>query len=244
MQLLLLGLSRRHLLSLIGTAIVANAAGPTPAIEVLSVGEMRKVMQDGDVSAAIDLRRLAETKHLYALGPVEGLKGEVTVWDGKPSIALIRDGKISISDSFEFKACFLVYAQVQSWHEVAIPEEISDEEQLENFVAQAAVKQGLDVKGPFPFAVKATPKKVAFHVVNKTDDSPQTGKKHDQIKARFVIENAAVRLIGFYSDHHHGVFTHHDSNIHLHVITDDEKQSGHVESLQLGNGGTLLLPKS
>src|SRR5579862_8273787 len=106
-----------------------------PEVEVLWVGEMRKVMLDGDLSAAIDLRKLANKKNLYALGPVEGLQGEVTVWDGKPSIARIRNKKLVTSDSFDFKAIFLVFAYVPQWHEQAVPEKVSSEKELEDFVA-------------------------------------------------------------------------------------------------------------
>lgn len=224
-------------------AKAAFLAGP-PAVEVRFVGEMRSVMRDGDLSGTIDLQRLSKRKHLYALGPVEGLKGEITIWDGKPSIAQVRDGAIGVSESFEFKACFLVYAQVASWQEVPIPYEIKDEKQLAEFVPEAAKKLGIGVKRPFPFAVKATPKKVTFHVVNKTDDGPHSREKHDAIKVRFAVEDAAVRLVGFYSESHHGVFTHHDSNVHIHVISEDGKQSGHVDAIRLLKGGTLLLPKS
>ncbi len=223
-------------------AAVGLADDPGPA-EVRYDGQMRKVMQDGDLSAAIDLRKLAKMKDLYALGPLDGLKGEVTIWDGKPSVARIRDGKVAISDSFEHKACFLVYAEVKSWQEVAIPDEIKDEKQLEEFVKGAGAEAGIEVKRPFPFLVKAAPKKVTLHVVNKTDDSPHTKESHEKIKLRFSVENEAVQIVGFYSDSHHGVFTHHTTNIHMHAITDDGKQSGHVETIQFGKGGKLLLPK-
>lgn len=225
-------------------AALSQAAEPPTVPEVRYVGEMRKVMRDGDLRAAIDLGLLAKTRHLYALGPVEGLKGEVTVWDGVPSIAQVREGKIAVAKSFAFKACFLVYAQVENWREVPIPAEIEDEKQFAEFVPRAAKKLGIDIQRPFPFAVKSTPSKVVFHIVHKTDDLPHTKERHDKIKIPFTVENEAVRFVGFYSDHHHGVFTHHDSNIHMHVITEDGKQSGHVDTIQFHKAGTLLLPKS
>lgn len=222
----------------------AIAQDPPVAIEVRHVGEMRKVQRDGDLRGTIDLKSLSKTNHLYALGPIEGLKGEVTIWDGKPSLSKVVDGKMATTDQFAGKACFLVYAQVPSWREIDVPPEVQTEKQLESFIGKAAPGLGLNSKRPFPFAVKGSPDKVAFHVVNKTDDTPHTREKHDQIKVHFAVEKVPVRVIGFYSDQHHGIFTHHDSNIHMHVITEDEKQSGHVESLKLGKGCKLLLPKN
>ena len=227
-----------------GLALAAVAAALAGRVDVVTVGEMRTVMQKGDLSAAIDLRKLSDVEHLYALGPVEGLKGEVTVWDGRPSIARVVDGKVRTSEGYDVKACFLVYAQVRSWHEVAIPDDVRDAEQLEAFVARAAARLGIDVARPFPFAVRGTLAQVGFHVVNKTDDAPHSRETHDKVKVHFTAERAAAKLIGFYSDRHHGVFTHHGTNVHIHVITDDGKQSGHVETLRLSAGSVLLLPRT
>ncbi|MBL8821115.1 MAG: acetolactate decarboxylase [Planctomycetia bacterium] len=213
------------------------------AVEVHFVGQMRKVMRDGDLTATIDLAQLSKRKHLYALGPIEGLRGEITIWDSKPSLARIVVDRVSTTESFQSKACFLVYASVDSWQEVQIPQEIRDDKSFEKWLVQTASKHGVNTKRPFPFLLKDTAQKVVFHVVNKTDDSPHSQAKHEAIKKKFTLENTSVKLLGFYSDSHHGVFTHHDSNIHLHVITTDEKQSGHVESIQFGKEARLLLPK-
>lgn len=132
---------------------------------------------------------------------------------------------------------------VSSWHEVAIPDDVRDAEQLEAFVGKAAEKLKLGGR-PFPFAVKGTFEKVAYHVLNKTDDAPDSREKYDQVKVHFTAEKVAARVVGFHSDRHHGVFTHHGSNIHIHVITDDDKRPGHVDSLRLRAGSVLLLPKS
>lgn len=228
----------------VGLAVLAALSiAETQATEVRTAGEMRRVMREGDLSASIDLRELASVPHLYAIGPLEGLRGEVTIWDGTPSIARVRDGAVETLSSFAFKASFLVYAEVPAWHEVPVPAEVVDARQLEAFVAQAASRNGVDPKQAFPFGLRASATRAAFHVVDKADDSPHTPEKHESVKVPFGIADTPVRLIGFYSDHHQGVFTHHDSNIHVHVITQDGRQSGHLESLELGPGAVLLLPK-
>ena len=62
------------------------------------------------------------------------------------------------------------------------------------------------------------------------------------LEPRPALDDTAVRLVGVYSEHHHGVFTHHGTNMHIHVLTEDGRQSGHLDSLRLAPGGTLLLP--
>ena len=73
--------------------------------EVKWVGEMRKVMRDGDLSGTVKLDALAKLPQLYALGPLEGLRGEITIVDGTPSIGAVVDGKATVGDKLEGKAC-------------------------------------------------------------------------------------------------------------------------------------------
>lgn len=211
--------------------------------EVHHIGAMRKVMREGDLTGTIELQKLARMPHLYALGPLENLRGEVTIWDSMPSISSIDQGKIKISETLQDKACFLVYASVKEWRSIPFPETIDDEKTFEAWLGKIAVEQGIQVNRPFPFLIKDTPRKVQFHIVNKMDNSPHSPEKHEAIKVKFTLDKTACQMLGFYSDSHHGVFTHHDSNIHMHVITSDKKQSGHVESVQFSRDAMLLLPR-
>jgi acetolactate decarboxylase len=211
-------------------------------VAVHHIGEMRKVMREGNLAASIDLSTLAKKKHLYALGPLEGLRGEVTIWDSIPSISRIESTKVVTSDNFQNKACFLVYAFVEKWKEVPIPGDVTDGEKLEKWLEKTASAQGINVNRPFPFLIKDAPRKLAFHIFNKTDDSPHTPAKHEAVKVKFTLENTSIKLLGFYSDNHQGIFTHHDSNVHMHMITSDGKQSGHVESILFSGKAVLLLP--
>jgi acetolactate decarboxylase len=202
---------------------------------------MRDVMQKGDFSAHIDLASLRDTPHLYALGPVEGLRGEITVFDGQPSVATVQADKVVVERRWP-KACFLVYAQVAKWQTVPVPEGVRSLEQLELFVLEAATRAGLDVKGPFPFRVTGSPAIVKYHVVNKTDGRPHTMELHEQAKVSFQVKARPVEFLGFYSDQHHGVFTHHGTNVHVHVRTTDDKASGHVDEITLAPPSVLHLP--
>lgn len=46
----------------------------------------------GDRAAHLDLRTLKSRQHLYGIGPIEGLTGEVTIADSRPSLARIGAG--------------------------------------------------------------------------------------------------------------------------------------------------------
>ena len=59
---------------------------------------------------------------------------------------------------------------------------------------------------------------------------------------RFTIEDKPVSILGFYSEHHQGIFTHHSSFVHMHVKAGDDKIAGHLETIELEPGARLLLP--
>ncbi|WP_437870158.1 hypothetical protein [Sorangium sp. So ce363] len=47
---------------------------------------------------------------------------------------------------------------------------------------------------------------------------------------------------GFFSKHHHGVFTHIGSNTHFHVVLPERPLMGHVDGVTLARGARVLLP--
>ena len=63
----------------------------------------------------MSLPELRRFEHLYALGPLEGLRGEISVFDGVPLIARVREGTVTVAAEDGAGACFLVYADVPSW---------------------------------------------------------------------------------------------------------------------------------
>jgi hypothetical protein len=50
------------------------------------LGAQRETIRNGKLAAALDLRTLAKTPHLYGIGPIEQLRGEVTIADSRPSL--------------------------------------------------------------------------------------------------------------------------------------------------------------
>ena len=73
------------------------------------------MIQKGDLSSRINLDTLSEISNLYAIGPIEGLKGEITIYNGKPSIATIEREQPKIYSSLNYNAVFLVYASAFQW---------------------------------------------------------------------------------------------------------------------------------
>lgn len=63
-----------------------------------------------------------------------------------------------------------------------------------------------------------------------------------QGQTNYELFNENVEIVGFFSTQHKGVFTHHDSYVHMHLITKDESKMGHVDELEIRKL-KLYLPK-
>lgn len=214
-----------------------------PGYELWFVGAQRETIMNGKLAAALDLRTLANRPHLYGVGPIEELRGEVTIADSRPALARVTpEGTVSIIESFDVGTPFFVWAEVPRWVERTIPAELHSYEDLERFVPQAAAAAGLDADQPLPFLVTGREDLIEFHILNRIGDAPHNMEMHKKIQIRFELEQAEAMIVGFHSTRHRGIFTPGDSNIHIHFETPDNAKSGHIQKLRLGDGATLKLP--
>ena len=206
-------------------------------------GALKNMMHKGDISAKVDLALFENTKHFYALGAIENLKGEIQIFDSRPYNTMFIDSTLTFDNSFNKKATLLVYASVSKWKSINIPDSIVTYEQLESYIAQVAKENKINIDKPFPFLIKGTLKSFDWHVINwKDGDTEHSHEKHIISGPHGTINNRQVEMLGFYSDSHHTVFTHHTTNMHIHVKTADHKIAGHVDGLTLGKEMVLKLP--
>jgi len=205
------------------------------------VGSQRQTIMTGDRAAHLDLHTLRGRPHLYGIGPIQGLTGEVTIADSRPSLARVgADHLVHVTESFEAGMPFFVWAEVPAWQTQDMPE-LPTYANVESFVGQAGAKAGLTQA--FPFVMTGRPELIDFHIVNATPDTPPGMEAHQKIQIPFELTDQDVKLVGFWSSQHQGVFTPMGTNIHTHFQALDNKVSGHVQGLKLGQGMTLSLPK-
>lgn len=206
-------------------------------------GALKNMMHKGDISAKADLKDFETTENFYALGAIENLKGEIQILDSKPFNTIVVDDTLNFDKSFNKKATLLVYASVSKWKSFNIPNTIETYEQLESYIEQTAEENQIKIDEPFPFLIEGAPKSFDWHVINwKDGDMEHSHEKHISSGLNGTIENEQVEMLGFYSDSHHAIFTHHTTNMHIHVKTADNKIAGHLDGLILGEGMTLKLP--
>ena len=196
----------------------------------------------GKAEEAVSLERFADLESLYAVGPLEQARGEVSIYDSIPLISQVQGGQVDVTIDFYRHAAFLVYAIVEDWRRVTVPEPIETEQQLENQLVAWAVTSGIDVDQPFAFLLNGLVAQATFHVLCNRGRGRYNAELHEKSKVRFPIANESVEVVGFYSRHHRGIFTPRDSNFHMHVRTLDNRFSGHLEMFNWEHGVMLYLP--
>ena len=114
---------------------------------------------------------------------------------------------------------------------------------------------GIDTNKPFPFLLAGTPVEIKWHInVDRTEGKPITNELFVKSKEPFVTRNEPVDIIGFYSEHHAGVFlpsynpaikegSGMQNVIHIHLVSRTSKAAGHIDNITLGDGMVLRLPK-
>jgi len=196
----------------------------------------------GKAEKSVSLERFDGLESLYAVGPLEQARGEVSIYDSIPLISEVHDGRVNVTIDSCRHAAFLVYAIVENWRRVTVRNPINTEQQHENHLLAWAVTSGIDVDQPFAFLLNGLIAQATFHILCNRGRGTYNAERHEKSKVRFPIANESVEVIGFYSRRHRGIFTPRDSNFHMHVRTLDNRFSGHLEAFNWEYGVMLYLP--
>ena len=206
--------------------------------EVKIVGQMKNVMWKGQLYGNINLDTIADKSNLYGLGPVEYLSGEILIIGGKSyRSTVVSDTIMKVEETFDIKAPFFGYAHISEWTEQTLPDSIQTIKQLETYLDKVTKNS----PRPFMFKLFGTVEQATIHIVNlpkgSTVTSPEEAHKGQK---NYELKNEQSEIIGFFSTEHKTIFTHHDTYMHMHLITTDRKKMGHLDEV-LFNKGTIKL---
>lgn len=212
--------------------------------KVQAVSAMKKVMIGVDLSNNIFWDTM-NREHLFAVAPLGRLEGEVTVINGKMFVSQV-DAKHSehITTSWDVHSPFAVFSYIPSWRSIKKSVKISSEQDLEKLIENTAKQMRYDLNVPFAFRVKGHFDAVAYHIISKPlDEIEHNHELHIQAKKHFQLSHTPGELIGFYSQHHEGIFTHKGSFIHTHFLTGNQKHAGHLEDISIFGEIEIMLPQ-
>lgn len=218
-----------YLLSFLSILISSLFAQQNKSSEVLHSGAMKNVMWKGELFGTISLDTLKPVQNLYGLGPLDYLRGELFIKEGTIyKCTVVTDTSMKVEVIKQAKAPFFVYAHVDTWKEIPLADSVTTTKQLESFLlANSANKLK-----PFVFKLKGKVASASIHVVNLPPgskvSSPEEAHKG---QINYPVKNETAEIIGFFSTQHKGVFTHHSSFVHMHLLTDDKNKMGHIDTL-------------
>lgn len=226
--------------SLVGGA--GGAADDEAGFTVQWKSKMMLVHREGDAAPRVDLETIAKRDGAFAIGPLAGLRGEITAVDGVIHVSRVKDDTPAVSNDWAVEAPFLVYGYVKAWKEVPLPASVKSPKDLEAYLAKAATEAGIDADAPFPFKVHVPDGDIQYHIMNNPDEGYTITRPHHALMTPFEIKGRPATVIGVYSTKHAGVFTHHGDATHLHVVSDDDHDAGHIDTADFGAGAKLFLP--
>ena len=206
--------------------------------DVIVVGQMKNVMWKGQLHGNINLDTISNKNHLYGLGPVEYLTGEILIIDGKSyKSTVLTDTTMTIEETYDIKAPFFAYANIENWTVVTLPDSIQSIKQLEAYLDESTKSS----KRPFMFKLAGTVEQADIHIVNLPENT-KVSSPEDVFKRQknYQLLNEQSEIIGFFSTEHKTIFTHHDTYLHMHLITTDRQKMGHLANV-LFKKGTMKL---
>lgn len=203
---------------------------------------MKNVMWKGQLDGTLALDTISNKTNLYGLGPVEYLAGEILILDGRSYVStVISDTMMRVEETYAVKAPFFSYATISAWTAQPLPETIQTLQHLEAYL-ESVTKYS---SRPFLFKLTGTVEEATIHVVNlpkgSTVRSPDDAHRG---QVNYTLKHEPAEMVGFFSKQHKAIFTHHDTFLHIHLMTSDKQKMGHLDEAVFRKGTMkLYLPE-
>lgn len=217
------------LLALLLSSFFSCSTKPTYT-DVAWRGEIKQFSDDGKMEDNAMLSELTNGKHLYAVGSLSQMDGEITVIDGVCYISQVTDEqKVKVSEDCSKKSPFLVYGYYSNWREIPLKKHFKTLKDLSRSMTELLIENGYITEDPSGIMIQADVEDLDY----------QLSVKKSLKKSKLKKSN--VTMVGFYSKNHGGVFTDKGQNLHLHFISNDNQISGHVNDFFIAEGSKIKL---
>jgi hypothetical protein len=213
--------------------------------EVETWGTLREALHDGADQARVAVASAARP-HVYAVGTLEHLRGEITIDDGDTWISEGHaDRAVTTRVPDGAQATLLFAADVSEWQALTALHDVPAAE-LDAWIASRARAAGLDTSRPFPFVVEGGLRDLKMHVIAgecpiraRASGQPMTSPPYE-----LELDATDGRLVGIYAEASTGIICLMGSRTHVHALLErDGGLTGHVETVGLAAGARLELPR-
>jgi len=100
---------------LMGAIAYAAIVGAKKEGAVEYVGAQKEIFKTGKAASVVNLEELTGKKGVFAIGPIDGLDGEITIFDSKPYITKVRGNDYTVDKTLKHGAIFLVWTEQATW---------------------------------------------------------------------------------------------------------------------------------
>ena len=198
----------------------------------------------GYYPAVFHMDTLQNKENVYAVGSMEGLVGEIQVFNSEAFHSRVQEDSVVVGSSVTANAALMLYAQVANWREISMPLSVVNQEALVGFLEYDNEISGLTSADPLIFTIEGKAEQISWHILKGPEKDSISEAAHNVSRLSGVIEDAEVEILGFYSREYEGIITHHNIPLHMHFKTADGLLAGHVDDLELGPEMTMRIPNS
>ena len=214
--------------------------------EVQVHGALRAMFHEGQTGAMVTLDTMLPNPHLYAVGALADLSGEITIIGGKAYLSYPggeEDTRTETTSQSNAGATLLVAAEVSAWHSIITENPICFEN-LDEAIGKLAASAGMNLDERFPFLLEGDFEDLQWHVIDgsRLVSGGTSHQDHLAASSKARLDRASATLVGFYSAGDQGVFTHMGSRTHIHCVFDRPLASGHVDSVTIPAGTVVQFP--
>jgi len=125
----------------------------------------------GQSTNPVSLNRFAGLESLYAVGPLEKGRGEVSIFDSLTLISQVNEAKVDVLAGHDYHAGFLVYAIVENWRRATDANRLEKSNDSKNNYCPLPLRAVSTSIGPFRSWSMATPPKPCsmFYAIKATN---------------------------------------------------------------------------
>jgi alpha-acetolactate decarboxylase len=205
-------------------------------------------LKAGRTEAHVSLSEVASGPGVIGIGSLSGLRGEIAIVRGEPWLSYALPGggvRVERPGVRDEQATFLAVADVPAWQSQSLDSAVAFEA-LAGELERRAWQAGLDTSEPIPVLIEGALSSIELNVVNgpALGNQTPTDERMADVAIRAAVPAAEGTVVGFLASRGGDRLIHRGKRVHLHVVLPATGHVGHLDSVVVGEGSVLRLPRA